>query len=103
MTDENVTRKDLDAIGWSHNDLKLFADFYYPDPSVYDAKSIQKLAQLITRVHEDDSMSKVFDKLRGTFVAVPLAVAVLLSLRRGRRVALLSLLSRAGSWPCSLG
>ena len=92
VSDKNVTRKDLDRIGWSQNDLKLFSDFFYPDTRVYSPHAIRTLAQLSPRVREDDSASQIYNWLTGPFTALPLLVAVLLAMRRGRWVALLTVL-----------
>jgi hypothetical protein len=82
IVDTNVSRRDLDRIGWSQNDLKLFADFFYPDRRVYSSKAIRTLSRLTPRVREEMSTSEILDALRGPFVALPLVVGVLLALRR---------------------
>src|SRR4051812_28173452 len=84
VSDKHVTRKDLDQIGWSQNDLKMFADFFYPDKRVYSPKAIKTLAQLSPRVADTERTSRIYDRLRSPFVAIPLLVAGLLALRRGR-------------------
>ena len=91
VSDKHVTRKDLDQIGWSQNDLKMFADFFYPDKRVYSPKAIKTLAQLSPRVADTERTSKIYDRLRSPFVAIPLFVAGLLALRRSRSAALLTL------------
>jgi hypothetical protein len=94
VSDKNVTRRDLNKIGWSENDLKLFADFYYPDRRVYSSRAIRTLAQMSPRVRDDtESASHIFDYLRGPFVALPLLVAVMLAFRRNRYAALFTLAS----------
>jgi hypothetical protein len=91
LEQQNVPLKDLTRIGWSQNDLRLFADFFYPDKHVYSAKAIKTLAKLSPRVADTTRVSNIFNKLRGPFVAIPLAVAVLLALRRSRAAALFTL------------
>ena len=42
---KNVSDADLANIGWTRNDLYLFADDDYPDPSVYSDQDIEELAR----------------------------------------------------------
>ena len=90
---KNVSDADLAAIGWTRNDLYLFADDIYPDPSVYTDKDIEKLGVESPLVRRAVSFKYVYDTLRnssddhnGPVVSGLVALAILVALRRSRFV-----------------
>ena len=55
LDNQNVSQRDLQQIGWTRNDLGLFAHFIYPDPHVYSDHNIRALAAASPPVRNDIS------------------------------------------------
>ena len=81
---KNVSLSELHQIGWTRNDLKLFAGFFYPDPKVFTYDDIRSLGAKAGHLRPHDSWNRVANSLRSP-VLLPLLVAVFLALRRRRR------------------
>lgn len=115
LDDRNVSDRDLQRIGWTRNDLYLFADFVYPDPEVYSDHDIRKLGELSPRVRScvtrwtpagmvcQPGLGVVYGQLvhdssdrgddRGPVLASLVLVGVLLALRWNRTATLATLAS----------
>jgi hypothetical protein len=103
LDDQNVSDRDLQRIGWTRNDLYLFADFIYPDSEVYSDHHIRTLAALAPRVRSDLGIGDIYGTLvhdssdqsvdRGPVLASLVIVGVLLALRWNRTAALATLAS----------
>jgi hypothetical protein len=103
LYDENVSDPDLRRIGWTRNDLRLFATFLYPDPNVFTDRDIRTLATLSPPIRNDISPGHIYDVLvryssdragdRGPALASLVIVGVLLALRRNRTTAVLTVVS----------
>jgi hypothetical protein len=92
LDDAHVSDRDLQRIGWTRNDLHLFAQFVYPDSHVYSSQAIRELARLSPRVRTDFSVRSIFDALRRPVVAPLILVGiVLVAVRRNRTLMLVSL------------
>jgi hypothetical protein len=97
---KNVSTSALVKLGWTHNDLYLFADDLYPDPKVYTDQDIRQLAVLSPLVRHSSGVSYIYDILRhssddgsGPVVSALAVLAIAIALRRSRRVALLTILA----------
>ncbi len=94
LDDRNVSDADLRRIGWTRNDLHLFADFVYPDTTVYSNQDIRTLASLSPRVRNDLGVGDVLDVAKRPVVwpVVLLGIALALS-RRQRAVVIATMVS----------
>jgi hypothetical protein len=103
LANENVSDADLQRVGWTRNDLRLFASFIYPDPNVYSEHNIHAMATASPLVRNNIGPRRIFDVLRnasdrhlieqGPVVASLVLVGAVLALRRSRVAAVLTLVS----------
>jgi hypothetical protein len=105
LQDKHVSDEDLSRVGWTRNDLRLFASFTYPDPHVYGDTAIRTFASNSARVRNDVAPSDLWNVLvrdasdrgndRGPTPALLIGVALVLALRWNRTVTMVTILSAA--------